>query len=397
MMNVMPEQEGLPIEEIDLAVKAKVLPERYFAFIGNRLNSGQQVGSLLTAENLKVIKQYANTVTHLPRTRTEIEQDVNYDAMGIDASLVHNLYIALHRHVAEWDKLERSIKQLGPEIELFADTLVQRGGALLDNLERSEVFQQIKRRKAERGADVYNHDLTDEEREQITAVLGSGMNGLIREIEYTRRCIGDVDVRASWFNREIRVELKPRMARLLKHFDEKLAGNDVLEKRQQLDRWDEQIDQLKSEYDANVGYAFTGLVLGPVGLLVTGGVFGVKAEQIRAAKNALIGQRNELARALVQLEPARKDLERVRTLVRDLEFRCKDLSVATKRLADVWLFLASYAESSVNESKELADINQLESFVHDFSEVIKPWAKIGSICHTLSGLFNELIEEYEDA
>ncbi|WP_218780089.1 hypothetical protein, partial [Cellulomonas iranensis] len=145
--------------------------------------------------------------------------------------------------------------------------------------------------------------------------------------------------------------------------------NDVLEKRQQLDRWDEQIDQLKSEYDANVGYAFTGLVLGPVGLLVTGGVFGVKAEQIRAAKNALIGQRNELARALVQLEPARKDLERVRTLVRDLEFRCKDLSVATKRLADVWLFLASYAESSVNESKELADINQLESFVHDFSEV----------------------------
>ncbi|MFJ4455541.1 alpha-xenorhabdolysin family binary toxin subunit A [Pseudomonas sp. NPDC089392] len=396
-MSIAAEQEGVSIDEMDLAGKVKVLPERYFAFIGSRLSSGQQVGNLLTAENLKVIKQYVNTVNQLPRSREEIDREVDYVSLGIDASLVHDLYMALHRHVHEWDKLERSIKQLGPEIELFADSLVQRGGALLDNLERSEAFQQIKRRKAEQGSDIYSHELTDDEREQITAVLSSGMNGLIREIEYTRRRICEVDERASWFNSEVRRELKPRMGRLLKHFDEKLANGDVLEKRQQLDQWDEEIDLLKAEYDANVGYAFTGLVLGPVGLLVTGGVFGAKAEQIRAVKNELIKQRSELARALGRMEPARKDFECVSTLVRDLQFRCKDLSAATKRLADVWLFLASYATNSVNEAKELSNISQLESFVHDFSEVINPWSKIGSICHTLSELFNELIEEYEDA
>ena len=95
--------------------------------------------------------------------------------------------------------------------------------------------------------------------------------------------------------------------------------------------------------------------------------------------------------------PALKDFERVSTLVRDLQFRCKDLTSASRRLADVWLFLASYAGNSANEAKELKDINQLEAFVHDFSEVIKPWTKIGSICHTLSELFDELVEEYEDA
>ncbi|MNT46251.1 hypothetical protein D3C72_1828810 [compost metagenome] len=61
------------------------------------------------------------------------------------------------------------------------------------------------------------------------------------------------------------------------------------------------------------------------------------------------------------------------------------------------MFMASYANNSVNEAKELKDIKQLEAFVHDFSEVIRPWEKIGSICHTLSELFDELIEEYEDA
>lgn len=187
------------------------------------------------------------------------------------------------------------------------------------------------------------------------------------------------------------------MGRLLKHFEERVSHEDTLEKRRQLDQWDEQIDQLKSEYDANVGYAFTGILLGPIGLVITGGVFGQKAESIRAAKNVLIERRDELAHALGKLAPALNDFERVSTLVRDLQFRCKDLSAATKRLADVWLFLASYANNSVNEAKELSTLSQLESFVHDFSEVIKPWTKIGSICHVLSELFNELIEEYEEA
>ncbi|MFP3499989.1 hypothetical protein SB759_37855, partial [Pseudomonas sp. SIMBA_059] len=60
--------------------KVKMLPERYFTFIENRLEGGQHVGSLLTADNLKVIKRYANTVNQLPHTRAEIEREVDYAA-----------------------------------------------------------------------------------------------------------------------------------------------------------------------------------------------------------------------------------------------------------------------------------------------------------------------------
>ena len=389
-------REEVTVDELDPVSKVKMLPERYFTFIENRLEGGQHVGSLLTADNLKVIKRYANTVNQLPRTRAEIEREVDYAALGLDASMVHDLYKALHRHVYEWDILERSIKQLGPEIELFAESLVQRGGSLLAHLENSDVFVAIKQRQAEQGDDVYTSELSEEDQAQIASVLTLGINELVKEIEGTRRRIDDVDARANWFNSEIKRELKPRMVRLLKHFDEKVSHEDILMKRRQLDQWDEQIDQLKSEYDANVGYAFTGILLGPIGLIITGGVFGDKAEKIRARKNVLIQKREELADALGRMAPALNDFERISTLVRDLQFRCKDLSAATRRLADVWLFLASYANNSVNEAKELSTLTQLESFVHDFSEVIKPWRKIGNICHTLSELFNELIEEYED-
>lgn len=396
-MNIATVQEELPVDDLDLVSRVKILPERYFSFIESRLDGGQQVGGLLTADNLKCIKRYVNTVNHLPRTQVEIEREVDYAALGIKASMINELYVALHRHAAEWDILERSIKQLGPEIEMFAESLVQRGSSLLENLESSDVFMAIKKRKAEEGDDVYTSALSEHEQAQIASVLTLGISELVKEIECTRRRIVDVDSRANWFNNEIKRELKPRMGRLLKHFDEKVSHEEILEKRKQLDQWDEQVDQLKAEYDAHVGYAFTGILLGPIGLVITGGVFGNKAEAIRATKNALIERRDELANALGKLAPALKDFERVSTLVRDLQFRCKDLSAATKRLADVWLFLASYADNSVNEAKELSTVVQLESFVLDFSEVIKPWTKIGSVCHTLSELFNELIDEYEEA
>ena len=396
-MTVATDSEKYTVEEMDPVSKVKMLPARYFEFLESRLASGRQAGTVMTAENLKAIKRYANVVSLLPRTLAQIEKEVDYAALNLDASLVHELYRALHRHVDEWDTLERCVKQLGPEIELFAESLVQRGSALLSHLENCDVFLSIQRRKAEQGVDVYVTALSEDEQAQLKSVLTPGITELVREIENTRRRIDDVDARANWFNSEIKREIKPRLERLLKHFDEKVTSNAILEKRQQLDKWDEKIDLLASEYSTNVGYAFTGLWFGPVGVAVTGGVFGAKAESIRAEKNALIEQRGQLAETIARLIPALKDFERVSTLVRDLQFRCNDLSTATGRLANVWLFLASYAGSSVNEAKELKDIHQLEAFIHDFSEVIRPWTKIGSICHMLSVLFDELVEEYEDA
>lgn len=150
-MNVTTGWEALPVDELDPMAKVKMLPERYFSFLGNRMGNSQQIGSLLTAENLKAIKKYVNVVNQLPRTQAEIEREVDYGALGVDVTMVNDLYVALHRHVYEWDILERSIKQLGPEIELFAESLVQRGGNLLDNLENSEVFAALKSARLSKG------------------------------------------------------------------------------------------------------------------------------------------------------------------------------------------------------------------------------------------------------
>ena len=59
----------------------------------------------------------------------------------------------------------------------------------------------------------------------------------------------------------------------------------------QIEELDDQIDLLTATYKKLVGLAFTGMAAGPLGLVITGGVFGDKAEKCRKQKNQLIEQR----------------------------------------------------------------------------------------------------------
>ena len=54
------------------------------------------------------------------------------------------------------------------------------------------------------------------------------------------------------------------------------------------DELDREIERLGKQYSTEVGYAFTGLLAGPFGLIITGGIFGSRAEDTRKRKNILI-------------------------------------------------------------------------------------------------------------
>ncbi|MFB4393228.1 MULTISPECIES: alpha-xenorhabdolysin family binary toxin subunit A [unclassified Pseudomonas] len=384
---------GMPIEDLDVKAQAKTLPDLYFRFLEGKVGNDSQAASVLTAENLKVIKKYAGVVRTLSRSEEDIRDEVDYDALGIEVGRIVDLNTALHRHVDEWDKLERQIKELGPLIEMFAASMKSRGGALISSIQGTAAFKRIASEKEAQGGDIYFSLLTEEERGQILAVIEKRLGELIKQIERTKDQIADVDTRANWFHKEIELEIRPRLARLIRHVDDKLSSSRIDELVVKRDELDMQIDVLRAQYSAEVGYAFSGLLVGPVGLIITGGIFGSRAEHTRKEKNILVEERDALTERLANITPAVKNFEKVNSTIRDLMFRTTDLLSATQRLADTWLYLHKFARTSLDESKSLSTSADLEEFVQDFTEVIRPWQSIGSICHTLSELFNKFLVE----
>ncbi|KEY85356.1 alpha-xenorhabdolysin family binary toxin subunit A [Pseudomonas sp. P1B16] len=384
---------GKPIDELDAKSQATILPEQYFTFLAGKVGSHSQGAGLLTSENLQVIKRYARTVRTLSRREEDISEEVDYEALGIEVKRIFNLNTLLHRHVDEWDKLERQVKELGPEIEMFADSMISRGAALITSIEKTPAFKRIASEKEAQGSNIYTSELTAEERNQVLAVIERRLGALIDEIRQTQQRIGDVDARASWFHKEIELEIKPQLVRVIKNIDDKLSNSNINAMVATRDELDREIERLGKQYSTEVGYAFTGLLAGPFGLIITGGIFGSRAEDTRKRKNILIKQRDDLAERLSSVAPIIKSFERVNSTIRDLMFRTTDLISATQRLADIWLYLNKFATSSLEESKNLSTSADLEEFVQDFADVIRPWESIGNICRVLTELFNKISKE----
>lgn len=391
------EVEAIDLAQVDLKLKAKGLPERYFAFLEARAEQESMAANLLTAKNLRDIKKYVNNVHELPRSLQDIRAEADYETLGVDIERVHDLYSALHRHVAEWEKLERKIKELGPEIELFAEGVKSRGSALLEHVEGSDVYQAVLAGQQTQGRDAVSAELTDEQRLQLSSLIEKDLQELIREIEETAARIAEVDKRADWFNREIDVELRPRLSRVLKHIKNKEGEVDFLKLEKDRDELDERIETLRKEYDANVGYAFTGMWWGPVGLIITGGIYGAKAESIRTKKNQLIVEYEEVSEKIIRYKPALLSVQKASRLIQSISTGTRDLKSAAQRLADVWLYLNKFASLSVGEAGQLSSAKEIQAFLADFAEVIRPWGKIKGVCGKLSKLFDQLLEEYENA
>lgn len=393
--NESPISSDGPVENLAVKVRAQKLPEKYFAFLAERSSNTSQAASIMTPDNLRVIKGYVRAVRKLSRTEEDIKEEADYELLGVEVDKIIDLNKRLHRHVDEWDKLERQIKELGPVIELFAKSMKSRGGALIESIEGTAVFQRIASEKNKQGGDLYTAELTGEERSAILSVIDRRLGELIKEIEQTKMHIDDVDERATWFHKEIEIEIKPHLKRVNQHIDRtlKTRSDTLVSERDDLDS---EIEALSKQYSTEVGYAFTGLVLGPLGLIVTGGIFGSQAEDTRARKNNFIKERDRLSERLVDLIPAIKNMEVINAKISDLKYRTTDLISATQRLADVWLYLSKFASTSLEESRNLSTSTDLEDFVQDFVEVIRPWGRIGDICHTLSALFNQLLEEHQN-
>ncbi|MCY1440140.1 hypothetical protein D9M71_564020 [compost metagenome] len=186
------------------------------------------------------------------------------------------------------------------------------------------------------------------------------------------------------------------MRRVLKHIKKREDDVGLLRLEEQRDALEKTIEALSNDYDANVGYAFAGMWWGPVGLIITGGIYGAEAEKIRAQKNELILQYDELSDRIVSLKPSLASVEKASKCIQNIQTCTRDLKSATQRLSNVWINLNRFAELSVIESQELATANDVLAFLNDFAEVISPWSRIKGVCAKLSDLFDVLLEEHDD-
>ncbi|WDY59050.1 alpha-xenorhabdolysin family binary toxin subunit A [Pseudomonas sp. PSKL.D1] len=374
---VMPEHK--PYTKLTEEEQVLLVPDQIFRFKEN------EPAFIFSKENLVSIRRYVKKIRQLPQEE-EVSNNVVFPSMGIQAVDVNGFYNNLRSHAGMWDGIENLCKTTGADLQVFAEDLLAEGGAFIDEIKGMESWGVGGSTEPSKDQDLP----ADEEalfKESVENYLGGLSDNIKDKLEGIRTLKKIIDV----FGNDIFNVLEPTATSLSLAIAQNDNSGMLADLEEKIGTLDVEIKQLLDEYNSLVGTSFAGLVFGPIGLLVTGGIYGAQAETVRAQKNEKIAEREELAKSKNLLIVGGGDFDFIRADVEDIKFRLVDVGTAVKNLEDVWVLLESYMTTSLAKAGRVTTQLALKRFVRNFELVIKPWEKIQGVTKNISKLFNEVM------
>lgn len=393
--------EAGSIESLSVHEAASYMPEQYLKVMSGDTLSGidkKELGFLIRRGDIASTRQYVRYVQILPTRLQDVRQRLNYESIGVpelEPESIMKMHVSIVAHANTWSALEVGTKELARQLEKFSAEFLLFGNALLDLIKEVELGRRLTGTL---------EDLTDQEHQKLSQMLlnateKKGISSLKQYLtmlqERTQRFIKEVshvEKLAYVFETTLTDDLIPTLQIKLSayKYSGKLGERD--DWVDQIEELDEQIELLSATYKKLVGLAFSGMAAGPLGLVITGGVFGDKAEKCRKQKNQLIEQRKIVREKVREVDRISDLLDGLQEQFVDLQGRMFSAEVGAKQLSQVWAYIARYLDEASDELDQVDNMAELHLFALNLSLVINPWRSIRNYSIQISSAFNELVK-----
>lgn len=400
MKNLAADVEEGEIENLSVYAGASRLPEEYIKLVAGQTPSAidpKDMGFLIRREDIRNTRRYVEFAKLLPLSLEVVKKRLNYESIDIEGLSPEDILALNERAVAHantWPALESGSKELARLLESFSEQFLTIGEGILALIKDVELGRRLNgtlEALTEQEQETLNVMLVDNTERQAIAAMTQYLEQSKTRTNHFIKSVAGVEAMAKAFEQGLSDELIPLVKSKMMAYKNSGKEYEREELLKTILELDERIDKLASDYSRSVGISFAGLVVGPVGLLISGGIFGSKAEKIRKEKNRLIVERQELK---MQVNNADKLIELIDDLqvhFIDLQGRMLSAEVGAKQLSQVWTYIARYLNEA---SEELAQVNtmlELHTFALNFATVINPWRSIKNYTVQISNAFNEMV------
>lgn len=389
------------VRDLSVDVVASRLPGEYIKLVAGQTHSAvdpKDIGFLIRREDIHNTRKYVEFAKMLPLSLDVVRKRLNYDRIDVEGLSPEDILKLNERAVAHantWPKVESGSKEVARELEKFAANFITTGEGVVSLIRAVDLGRQLQGKF---------EDLTEEEQQKLHTILldhteksaiesmvvyladaKKSTTAFIKSVEY-------VEVLAKDFEKGLSDDLIPLVK--VKMMAYKNSGKEhereaLLEDVLQLN---EKIAALASAYKNAVGASFSGLALGPIGLVVTGGIFGSKAENIRKEKNKLIADRRKLLEKLKNADKLAELLDDLQLHLVDLQGKMLGAEVGAKQLSQTWTYIAAYLDEASESLSKVDTLLELHKFAMNFAMVLNPWVSIKGYSAQISTAFNELLQ-----
>jgi hypothetical protein len=378
------------------------LPLEYMTVAMNDGNhEGREAALILTEEDILNIKRYEKYSLNLPTTLERVENQLGFTSSklpGLEPRDMLVTYQAINSHAKTWATIESEVKLTGVNIDAFAAQFTATGNILLKAVDRMDILDQL---------DLSVGDLT---LEQVAAIKPIPLNAKDLRIRttlsiYLKNTAEDINryqKNAQDLTRDITTFARTLNEDLIPIINDKivLARRSDLEQQtaeleKDIARLTLDIEQKREEYAQAKKNITWGGFGGPIGIAISGGIFGSQAEKARKAKNKLIAEKNAKVLELKEKRPLAAAIRSLEVLFEDMNIRMEDAQESSTHLRDLWAMLAAYVNRSAESLASITDAQQLFEFVLQFEAVVRPWVEIKGMTQKFLYLFESALMQFK--
>lgn len=389
-------------EHVDKIIETSDIPKVALGLIlGIDIENGRLPG-IVTSHDLIKIKSYINKALSLPYQIEDVINFIHYNEISVQQLSPENiltLFIRIRDHAFEWNKIEYAIKQQAIDLEIIGREITSTGENIISFINQMSLLAKIS---------TVIHDLSEQELENIQYQSQDKevATQLIHILESMKEDIEN--------ERDKTIKLKESLS----SFRSKIMGGkdsqnithhsiyyDILNKKrfinefyndnslsliEERDLLIEEIATLKDEYKHYVGLAFTGLAIGIIGVIITGGIFGAKAESIRKKKNELIQKVKKINADIDIYEGLSLHLNTLYIELSEIEQFIEDANLALEHIEYVWQAILTEIEASITHFNKINSALELIKFSIYLEKIIAPW-------YMVIGYSKEILLSFDNA
>lgn len=358
---------------------------------------------IFTQNDLVNIHKYIHFALSLPGSDSEILSWFRIDestAFPIERSCLINIIQFIREHASAWDNIEQQVKQQSISLSLTSRNIVQTGNQILEYINHMPIIKQINTRLEDLSIEELSKISYKNDDQQIATELVSILTLIKEDIQAQsqktmkiKNSLSDFRIHiigGHLFNNKQVDSLLFKVKSIYIQLDSKdnLNSDTELYLREKIDIIKQEIYLLEQEYSYLFKLCFTGLAGGLIGLIITGGIFGSKAEKIRHRKNELLQEITNINNTINKNRFIKKTILETQIHLQKIEGYFKDARLAVDHLDYMWLVMLTEINHSIENFARIDNAANLLKFMNRFKKIITAWTSIQDYSKQLIDLFD---------
>ncbi|MDB9566974.1 alpha-xenorhabdolysin family binary toxin subunit A [Providencia rettgeri] len=364
--------------------------------------STREVG-IFTLDDLISIHRHVYFSLSLPWKKNDILKwfgITSSTTLPIDTDELINTIINIRDHANTWDNVEQHVKEQSVNLSLVSRNIIHTGGQIIEYINHMPILKRV--------SDSLN-DINESELDEIFYQSDDQQiaTELTNILQLIKDDIKEQSIKTSNIKNiisDFRVHITGGYLSNYQHVESLLfnikglynqletTDNEITDTYLQelLKTKKQELQQLEQEYSHFVKLSFTGLAGGVIGLIITGSIFGSKAEKIRARKNETLAEIKSINDQINKEELIKKVIFDIQINLHKIDGFFKDARLAVDHLDYMWLVLLTEITQSIEVFKKINNADKLIKFITHFKRIVTSWYTIQEYSTHLITLFEQI-------